>query len=120
MLEGLNFVVLHVPDLAQASTFYTEKLGFTVEAQQPGFVQFSQPGSGATLSIASPSDNPTYTEQDVELWWYVDDADATCARLRDRGAEIVDPPHDEPFGRAFSVKDPAGHVLYMLQPPSRS
>ena len=120
MLEGLNFVLVHVPDIAQARTFYTEKLGFTVEAQQPSFVQFSQPGSGATFSIATRSENPTYTEQDVELWWYVDDANATYAALRDRGAEIVDPPHDEPFGRAFSVKDPAGHVLYMLQLPSRS
>ena len=28
MLLGLNFVMLHVPDIEQARAFYTEKLGF--------------------------------------------------------------------------------------------
>ncbi len=33
MLLGLNFVMLHVPDIEQARTFYTEKLGMVVEDQ---------------------------------------------------------------------------------------
>jgi len=51
----------------------------------------------------------------VELWWYVDDADATHQELVGKGVTIVDPPHDMPFGRVFSIKEPAGGMLYMLQ-----
>ena len=42
MLLGLNFVMLHVPDIQKARAFYTEKLGFVVEDEQPTFVQFKQ------------------------------------------------------------------------------
>jgi len=31
MIAGLDFVMLHVPDIEQSRTFYTEKLGFAVE-----------------------------------------------------------------------------------------
>ena len=114
MLQGLNIVLVHVPDVAQAKAFYTEKLGFTVENEVPGFVQFKQPGSGATYAVGQ---TPADAAEDVELWWYVDDADATYAALRDRGVEIASPPKDQPFGRAFSIKDPAGTTLNMLQLP---
>ncbi|HWE64656.1 MAG TPA: VOC family protein [Chloroflexota bacterium] len=111
MFNGLNFVIRHVSDVEAARAFYTEKLGFTVESEQPGFLQFKQPGAGATFALAreEPGTEP------VELWWFVDDADATHARLRDQGVEIVSPPRDEPFGRAFAIKDQAGATLYLLQ-----
>jgi len=32
-----------------------------------------------------------------------------------KGVTIVEPPHDMPFGRVFSIKDPTGGTLYMLQ-----
>jgi len=41
MLNGLQFVLAHVTDLASARAFYAEKLGLTVAAEQPGFVQFA-------------------------------------------------------------------------------
>ena len=50
----------------------------------------------------------------------MDDADATCAELQARGVAIAGPPTDMPFGRTFSIKDPAGATLYMLQLPQRS
>jgi hypothetical protein len=37
MLLGLNFILMHVPDVAEATPFYTEKLGFEIEDQQPDF-----------------------------------------------------------------------------------
>jgi catechol 2,3-dioxygenase-like lactoylglutathione lyase family enzyme len=33
MILGLDFVMLHVPDIELARTFYTEKMGFAVEDQ---------------------------------------------------------------------------------------
>jgi uncharacterized glyoxalase superfamily protein PhnB len=36
--------------------------------------------------------------------------DAHCQRARDAGAEILEPPHDMPFGeRQYTARDPGGH-----------
>ena len=114
MIQGLNFVLTHVHDVDAARAFYTEKLGFAVETDAPGFVQFKAP-SGASYAIGQPTGAPG--EETVELWWFVDDADATHAALAAQGVEIVTSPHDEPFGRAFAIKDPSGTTLNMLQLP---
>ena len=115
MLLGLNFVMLHVPDIEQARAFYTEKLGFVVEAQQPTFVQFKQnAGMGAIFALQEQANFSPH--QGVELWWMVDNADATYATLVSKGVEVVSQPTDEPFGRAFSIKDPAGNSINMFQP----
>jgi predicted enzyme related to lactoylglutathione lyase len=116
MLLGLNFVMVHVNDIEGARNFYTEKLGLEVEDQLPDFVQFKQPmGNGATFAIASqPSIQPAQA-RDIELWWFVDNADAVYAELTGQGVEIAQEPKDEPFGRTFAIKDPSSNILYMLQ-----
>ena len=116
MLLGLNFVMLHVPDIEQARAFYTEKLGLVVEDQQPAFVQFKQhAGMGAIFALEEDAGASPY--QGVELWWMVDNADATYATLVSNGVENASQPTDEPFGRAFTVKDPAGNRINLFQPP---
>ncbi len=118
MLIGLDFIMLHVPDVEQARAFYTEKLGLVVDAQQPDFVQFKQPmGHGAVFALGKAEDNATL--QGAELWWFVDDADKTFADLVAQHVEVVSKPTDEPFGRALAIKDPAGHTIHLLQLPSQ-
>jgi predicted enzyme related to lactoylglutathione lyase len=115
MITGLDFVLLHVPNLEQARTFYTEKLGFAVEDQQPGFVQFKKQGEPGAI-FALMEDKEVAPHSGVELWWVVDNADAMYASLASRDVEMVSQPTDEPFGRAFTVKDPAGNMINMFQP----
>lgn len=40
----------------------------------------------------------------------VDDLDAALQQARDAGAEIVDGPRAEPYGRFFALRDPEGRV----------
>lgn len=116
MLTGLNFVMIHVKDIAAARAFYTEKFGLSVMVEGPEFLQFAQPGGqGASFAIGV-SESAVPISEGTELWWYVDDADATHADLVAKGVKIVATPHDEPFGRAFSIKDSAGNTIYLLQP----
>ena len=114
MLQGLQFVMVHAPDVQKAQAFYTEKLGFVVEDEAPDFVQFKA-AQGATLALAKGESKPTAEGEGIELWWFVDDADATYAELIAKDVQIVRKPLDEPFGRTFAIQDPAGNVLYMLQ-----
>lgn len=117
MLNGLNFVMVHVPNVEEAASFYTGKLGLEVDQQMPGFVQFKQPGgSGAVFSLGVAEGTEGVQANPIELWWFVEDADAAHDELAGKGVEIASPLADEPFGRTFSIKDPAGHTLYMLQP----
>lgn len=113
MQANLNFVLIHVDDVAKARAFYMETLGLTVADELPGFVQFAPPddGQGAAFAILErPTEGP-------ELWWDVENADAAYAELVQQGVKIVSEPEDKPFGRAFSIKDPAGNTLHLLQVP---
>jgi predicted enzyme related to lactoylglutathione lyase len=116
MLEGLNFIVLNVPDIEQARAFYTEKLGFEVEAASPTFVQLKQTHPGAALSLQKSDTTAPY--EGVELWWQVSDVDAVYSQLAVRGVEVATPPTDMPFGRILSVLDLNGNKLNMYQPPA--
>ncbi len=111
MLQGLNFVMLHVPDVAAVRDFYAETLGLPLVDQNPGFLQFAPSGGGAALGIGVEPNADR-----IELWWFVGNADAAHIALRNKGVEIVSPPADMPFGRTLAIKDPAGSTLYLLQP----
>jgi predicted enzyme related to lactoylglutathione lyase len=112
MFNGLNFVIRNVRDLDGTKRFYTDKLGFRIEAEQPGFVQFAKT-DGATYALAENA-----AGEATEVWWNVDDVDATQEQLRAKGVEIVQPPKDEPFGRTLVIRDAAGNTLYLLQAPA--
>lgn len=114
MFNGLNFVLAHVSSIAEVLPFYTEKLGFEIEDQGPGFIQFKQPG-GQGASYALSEEGPVTPGMSTELWWYVDDAEATQAKLQELGIPIVDAIADQPFGRTLAIQDPAGNKLYLLQ-----
>ena len=50
------------------------------------------------------------------VYVFVDDVDAHCERARAHGAEIVEPPRDQPFGdRTYLAKDPEGHEWYFAR-----
>ncbi len=114
MISGLNFVLIHVSSVTNVLPFYTEKLHLEVESQGPDFVQFKQPGGqGAIFALSADGLNDPIAN--AELWWYVDNAEATLADLQQQDVTIVDPLTDMPFGRTFTIQDPEGHKMYMLQ-----
>ncbi len=115
MVQGLNFIMVHIPDVGLVKDFYTEKLGLTIEDQQPGFIQFGQPGGkGATLAVGNQGAGEA--RDPIELWWYVDNAQRTHDKLVEQGVEVVVPLANMPFGRSFAVKDPAGQTIFLLEP----
>src|SRR5207245_9808241 len=96
MLLGLNFVLLYVPNIEQARAFYTEKLGFAVEDQSPTFVQFKQnAGMGAIFALQEQAGGSPH--QGVELWWIVDNADATYATILANGVGTGSQSTMDPF-----------------------
>jgi len=51
------------------------------------------------------------------IFVYLADVDAHYARAREAGAEIVHPPHDEPYGRTYTARDLDRHPWFFTTPP---
>ena len=113
MIDGLQFVIRHVDDVDAARAFYHEQMGLKIDTDSPNFVQFSA-SNGAAFGVSKVTNS---SDLPLELWWVVDDVDATCAALAAKGAEIVDPLQDEPFGRTAAFKDTTGGYVHLLQLP---
>ena len=107
-----------VPDLSSrsleaAKEFYGEVLGLQVVMDLGWIVTLADPLTpGAQISLMThDATAPVTPDASVE----VDDVDACHAAAVDRGAEIIHPLTDEPWGvRRFFVRDPDGHVINVL------
>jgi uncharacterized glyoxalase superfamily protein PhnB len=77
-------------------------------------------GDGSRIFLGGPGGdyrNPKAVGRTSLVYVYVEDVDAHHARAKDAGAEIVEEPHDEPYGdRRYAAEDPEGHVWYFATP----
>ena len=93
-------VAQRAEDLARATAFYTDLLGQapTATYDPPGLVFFDLDGVRLLLEQGTSA---------AMLYLEVADIDATIARLRDAGVEVVGEPHVI-FGHADATLGPAG------------
>ena len=108
MRTHLNVVVLHTENLDAARSYFTGTLKLEVGAEHPGRVLEFVAQGGAELAL---QERPGATGSGQELWLIVEDTDTYHAQVLAAGANVVQAPHDGPFGRAFTVRTPDGHRL---------
>jgi ribosomal protein S18 acetylase RimI-like enzyme/predicted enzyme related to lactoylglutathione lyase len=125
------FPVLYAKDVARVAGFY-EALGFAETFRlagpdgAPGFVSMRREGgaelgvttedSPRTLAGVEPGAGPRH-----ELFVYVEDVDATVARIETAGGTVLKPPADMPWGeRVGYVADPEGNVVSLATAASGS
>ncbi|MFG3711045.1 VOC family protein [Micromonospora sp. NPDC049460] len=104
---------LATKDIATATAFYVEVLGFEVVMDMGWIVTLSDRANPkAQLSLMThDATAPVVPDVSVE----VDDVDAAYQAARNAGAEIVHPLTDEPWGvRRFFMRDPNGRVINVL------
>lgn len=115
--------MLRVRDLDRALTFFRDQLGLEVARRRDYeagrytlvFLRTGAEADAAEIEL-------TYNWDQAEpyptgrffghLAFEVDDIYATCARLTERGVDILRPPRD---GRMAFVKSPDGHSVELLQ-----
>jgi catechol 2,3-dioxygenase-like lactoylglutathione lyase family enzyme len=126
------FVLVHDPDAALR--FYRDMLGLDLrnDVAREDFRWItvgaaSQPEVGVVLTNylnGSLADNDALEALIAKgalngVHFHSDDLDATFAKVRDAGAEIVQEPTDQPWGtRDFAVRDPSGNLVRIDQPPA--
>lgn len=128
------FVLVHDPD--QALAFYRDALGLELRSDvaREDFRWLtvgapSQPGVAICVTNylnGSPADIEALSGLIAKgalnaVHFQTDDLDATFAKLRESGAEIVQEPTEQPWGtRDFAVRDPSGNLVRIDQPPAGS
>jgi|SRR5690349_21168600 len=111
--------VLLVEDLQRATEYYRDRLGFKIarydeepdrygSAERDGcHVHFAHYDGAA----ATPHHHAVPPDM-FDVYFWPDDVDGLHAEFKDRGANIIQEPTNQPYGlREFRVQDPDGHIL---------
>jgi len=117
----LEVVPIGVTDVDRAKTFYGEKLGFTIDVDQPmgdkRYVQATPHGSGCSISfgIGITETKPGALDG---LLLAVADIQAVYNELSGRGVDMTEP-KTEPWGAIHSyLSDPDGNKWTIQQKPA--
>jgi catechol 2,3-dioxygenase-like lactoylglutathione lyase family enzyme len=120
-----TFILVDDPDAALG--FYRDALGLEVrlDVSNGGFrwVTVGAPGQDVAIVLSQPHGGRSQAEGDELLSlvtrgslqgaiFHTDDLEATFARVRDSGVEVLEEPTDQPWGvRDCAVRDPSGNLV---------
>ncbi|HEV7200734.1 MAG TPA: VOC family protein, partial [Candidatus Limnocylindria bacterium] len=116
--KGIDAITLFVEDLDAARRFYRDVFGLPVMYEDPDSAGFNFGNTVINLlrvSAASSLIEPAAVASPdagsrMQFTIEVDDVDAMCATLQQRGVELLNGPMDRPWGiRTASFSDPGGH-----------
>ena len=133
MFQGIDHIVIAVPDMAEGLQQYQAIFGRDVdrrgEPPSAGFLTAHFDFNGTTVELVQPTNETGPVGRMVErsgggvylLAMRVDDLDATVAELRGRGVRLIgDPGEGNPVtGQVFVHPSSAGGVLVQLIPAAR-
>ena len=122
--NSIEVLTLFVDDIGEAKTFYLKIFEPAIVYQDEVSCVLKFEGAMVNLlqaSNASPlvqpvSVPPAAAGARILLTIKVDDVDAVCAELQDRGVALLNGPIDRPWGRRTAAfADPSGHVWEAAQ-----
>jgi catechol 2,3-dioxygenase-like lactoylglutathione lyase family enzyme len=117
--KGVGAVTMFVEDLNQAKTFYLDVFGVPLVHEDDASAVFKF--GSLLINLLATTAAPELIEPAVvaapdagsrfALSVEVDDVDAVCELLAERGVELLNGPMDRPWGiRTASFRDPGGHI----------
>lgn len=119
----LNRIMIFVPNLSKARTFYEEVLGFTVVAQTQTWLSFA--GAGCDFVAYKCEKSATvgdYANESRSVFVFkVPDLDASLAHLRAHNVTVLHAtPGCNEDGRYAAFVDPFGIVHEIFEPRAKS
>lgn len=112
MSVALARIVVSVSDLDSSLAFYEGVLGFLITWRGDEVVRLRS----GDLELMLHQREVQPSERAVAVSFSVDDVDSATDAAALVGAEILDPPEDQPWGERQSVlKDPDGHVVCLVR-----
>jgi len=108
---------LRTTDLRASISFYTTKVGLTLEFQYDDFYAGIRAGNSVfhlkLVDEKDPSIEFTDRGDHFHLYFQTDNAAATAETLKKNGVRLVKDVHETAWGtRELIIKDDQGHTLY--------
>jgi catechol 2,3-dioxygenase-like lactoylglutathione lyase family enzyme len=122
--SGITAITLFTDDLEASKDFYGRAFGLPVHYEDAESAVFKFGGTMINLLrnsavpelIQPAAAAPTTAGARSVMTVAVDDVDALCAILRERGIDLINGPMDRPWGpRTASFADPSGHIWEVAQ-----
>jgi predicted enzyme related to lactoylglutathione lyase len=117
MIKGIKFGSIPVRDQDRALKFYTEKLGFTVQTDQPfgeqRWIELGIPGAQSSIVLFTPDEHKTHIGTFSHLSFYCENVERTYKELIERGVEFAGPPQKMDWGTFVTFKDPDGNQFVL-------
>jgi len=107
LIRKVDCVRLYVPDLEAGLAFYRERLGHELIWRTATAAGLRLPETDTELVIQTE-------EQQQEIDFLVDSADAAAGLIEQSGGKVIVPPFDIQIGRCVVVEDPWGIPLVLL------
>lgn len=118
MIKHVNFVTLFVRDQDKAIAFYTEKLGFSINTDQPmgeeaRWVELRIPGAQTKVVLFKDPAHVFAESKYPSIVYTCDDVEKTYEELSSAGVEFVEKPAKKPWGWSAMFKDPDGNTCLL-------
>ena len=107
LIRKVDCVRLYVSDLEAGLAFYRERLGHELIWRTATAAGLRLPETDTELVIQTE-------EQQQEIDFLVDSADAAAGLIEQSGGKVIVPPFDIQIGRCVVVEDPWGIPLVLL------
>jgi methyltransferase (TIGR00027 family) len=112
MFKNLKMTVYQVPDMSRAKNWYSNFLGIDPISDTPFSVVFLIGEIWLALAL---NENPVKEDNEqVSVFWEVDDVDETLRRMIDLGASLHTEPMNRLMMRTAKARDPFGNVIGLV------
>jgi predicted enzyme related to lactoylglutathione lyase len=117
MIKSIKFGSIPVRDQDRALRFYTEKLGFNIQTDQPmgdqRWIELGIPGAESGVVLFTPKEHETHIGTFSHISFWCDNVERTYQELAQRGVEFGGPPQKMPWGTFVILKDPDGNSFVL-------
>lgn len=122
----LRYIILYVPDVTKAVTFYETAFDLTrlfiheggdYAEMATGDTRLAFSAHALMSQLGKTPGQPSPAAPVFELALETDDVAAQYAKAVAAGASPIDPPSDQPWGQTISyVSDPNGYLIEICSP----
>lgn len=118
MIRSIKFASVPVRDQDAALDFYTTKLGFAIQTDQPmgedrRWIELRIPGADTRLVLFTPPGQEDRIGTPSNVVFAADDVATTYEELSGRGVEFEGEPESQPWGTFAVFKDPDGNQFVL-------
>jgi predicted enzyme related to lactoylglutathione lyase len=118
MIQSIKFASIPVLDQDRALEFYTSKLGFAIQTDQPmgedmRWIELRIPGADTRVVLFTPPGQEDRIGTASNVVFATDDVEATYRELSERGVDFEGAPEKQPWGTFATFRDPDGNQFVL-------